>query len=306
MNRIDRLFAILLRLQNRSLVRAEDLAAAFEVTRRTIYRDMAALSEMGVPLVSLPGEGYQLMEGFYLPPLIFTPAEASALVLGARMLALQAAGQTIHHAEGAVTKIVNILPGATREQVARLSEIILFFLPRERFNLDDPRLLVLQRAILEHHPIFIRYHSYSHNEITTREVEPASLTYSDGSWYLSGYCRLRQAVRGFRLDRVEELKILPDTFMPRPTAEEPAAVQAVQVRFSAAIVRWVRERQHYGFQSEAVDPNSGDTVMVYHIHRTSEMKAWLLGWGASAEVLAPDDLRQQIRQEALNLVDMLT
>jgi len=306
MNRIDRLFGILLLLQKRPLVRAEDLANAFTVTRRTIYRDIAALSEMGVPIASLPGEGYQLMEGFYLPPLVFTPAQAGALVLGARMLASQAAGQTATDADEAVAKILHILPTSTREHIERLSEIIQFFMPYERFNLDDPRLVSLQRAILERHPIFIRYHSYSRDEITAREVEPHSLTYSNGSWYVSGYCRLREAVRGFRLDRVEELNILTGTFDLRPISEEAAAMRVVQVRFASAIVRWVRERQHYAFQSETVDSQSGDAVMVYRVYKLAELKPWLLSWGADAEVLTPDSLRQEIRQEALKLVNMLT
>jgi predicted DNA-binding transcriptional regulator YafY len=92
MNRIDRLFGILLILQNQPRVRAQDLAERFEVSKRTIYRDITALSEMGVPIVSLPGEGYELMEGFYLPSLIFTDDEAIALFLGARLLIQQAAG----------------------------------------------------------------------------------------------------------------------------------------------------------------------------------------------------------------------
>ena len=73
MNRIDRLFAILLLIQRKRRVRAIDLAQAFEVSERTIYRDMAALSESGVPIVALPGAGYELVEGYYLPPLLFTP-----------------------------------------------------------------------------------------------------------------------------------------------------------------------------------------------------------------------------------------
>ena len=84
MNRIDRLFATLLLLQARRRLRAEDLAGHFEVSRRTISRDMAALAEMGVPLVSLPGEGYELMPGYYLPPLVFDEDEAAALFLGRR------------------------------------------------------------------------------------------------------------------------------------------------------------------------------------------------------------------------------
>src|SRR3712207_9474943 len=85
MNRMDRLFALVMLLQARKRLRADDLAAEFGVSRRTIYRDIYALNEAGVPIVSLPGEGYELMDGYFLPPLVFSPAEASALVLGAQI-----------------------------------------------------------------------------------------------------------------------------------------------------------------------------------------------------------------------------
>jgi predicted DNA-binding transcriptional regulator YafY len=86
MNRTDRLLAIVLELQAKGFQRAEDLAATFEVTKRTIYRDMMALSESGVPLISMPGQGYSLVEGYFLPPLSFTTDEAIMLLLGANFV----------------------------------------------------------------------------------------------------------------------------------------------------------------------------------------------------------------------------
>ncbi len=96
MNRIDRLFGILLQLQHRRRVRAQDLAAIFEVSERTIYRGMTALSEVGVPIVALPGERYELMEGYHLRPLVFTSDEAGALSLAAQMFLSQASGKLRH------------------------------------------------------------------------------------------------------------------------------------------------------------------------------------------------------------------
>lgn len=304
MNRIDRLFAILLKLQSKAPVTSLDLARSFEVSQRTIYRDIAALSEMGVPIVALPGEGYTLMEGFYLPPLVFTPAEATALFLGARMLALQAAGRLPADAEQALTKIASILPDKTRQHVERLTSIIQFILPENRFNLDDPRLLMLQRAILERRVVHLRYHSQSRDETTIRDIEPHELNYSNGSWYVNGYCRLREGIRGFRLERVEDLKLLDETFSPRIVEEPSVEKTTVRVRFANDSARWVRERQHYAFQSEERTPNG--ILMTYCVDSITEMKNWLLGWGASAEVLTPQSLRDEIREEAQKLADMLT
>jgi len=304
MNRIDRLFAILLKLQGKSPIPSHELARSFEVSQRTIYRDIAALSEMGVPLVALPGEGYTLMEDFYLPPLVFTASEATALFLGARMLALQAAGRLPADAEQALTKIALILPDKTRQHVEQLTDIIQFFLPENRFNLDDPRLLTLQTAILERRVVRLRYHSQSRGETTTRDIEPNELSYYNGSWYVNGYCRLRQGMRGFRLERVDDMKLLDETFSPRAVKETPAEKITVRVRFNPETARWVRERQHYAFQSEESTPNG--ILMTYCVDSMSEVKNWLLGWGASVEVLAPQSLREDMREEAQKLVDILT
>jgi predicted DNA-binding transcriptional regulator YafY len=306
MNRIDRLFAILLLLQHKSRVRAQDLAATFEVSKRTIYRDITALYESGIPIISLPGEGYELMEGFYLPPLVFTDHEASALFLGAQLLRQQASGALVADAEHALTKLSVALPTERRRRVQALTNIIGFITPRERFNLDDPQLVSLQHAIQHRRVIHIRYHSYLRDELTEREVEPHRLYYSEGIWYVEGYCRLRQDTRGFRVSRIEHLAVLATTFEPH--AHQPAipAWTIVRVRFAAEVVRWVRERQHYAFQTEDALPNTQGIMMTYRVNQVSEIVPWILSWGASAEVVAPQELREQLRREAIKLAEMLT
>lgn len=306
MNRIDRLFGILLILQNQPRVRAQDLAERFEVSKRTIYRDITALSEMGVPIVSLPGEGYELMEGFYLPPLIFTDDEAMALFLGAKLLIQQAAGALTLKAEQALAKLAVALPQETRQRVEALIGIIGFITPPDRFNLDEPQLITLQQAIQQQRVIHLRYHSYTQNETTERDIEPHQLFYSDGTWYVTGYCRLRQGMRSFRLSRIEKLIVRPDTFTKHLVEEPEPEFVTVQIRFSEAVARWVRERQHYAFQQEEVLPNQQGVIMIYQLGSLSEIVPWVLSWGATAEVLTPQELREQLRQEAAKLVNMLT
>jgi predicted DNA-binding transcriptional regulator YafY len=301
-NRIDRLFNIILLLQARRRVRAADLAETFGVTERTIYRDMAALNEMGVPILSLPGEGYELMEGFYLPPLVFTPEEASALALGASMLA--ASGNYTHEAARALQKIVAVLPNRTREQVEQQTRIINFMMTTGQFDLQNPYLLDLQKAILEQRVVHIRYHSLYRDETTEREIEPYNLTFAEGVWYINSFTA--QGFRTFRLDRVEALRVLSKSFEPRDrrTEETEQPTVIVRARFVERSVRWVRERQHYAFQYEQPEP--GFVVMTYAVQRLSEIKNWLLGWGAQVEILEPPDLRAEIREEACRLLDLLT
>jgi predicted DNA-binding transcriptional regulator YafY len=296
MNRIDRLFAILLLLQNRRTVRASEIAQRFEITERTVYRDMAALAQMGVPIVSLPGVGYQMMEGFFLPPLIFTSEEASALFLGASMLA--ASGNFREAADKAMEKLAVALPERTRRTAQSLAEIIEFYLPKNAFHLDAPYLVQLREAIHHKRVLRIRYHSRTENTLTEREVDPYGLTASQAAWYFYGYCHLRQDMRSFRLDRVESLVVLKQYFVVQSavSAQSPSEPHTIRIRVAFDQARWFRERQHYGFIGEEATPEG--IVMTYQVETFAEIQAWILAWGASAEVLEPPTLREAIFNEA--------
>lgn len=301
MNRIDRLFGILLRLQRRRRVRALDLARHFEVSERTIYRDIAALHELGVPIISLPNTGYELPEGFALPPLFFTTGEAGALALAVQLLLAQTTGATSADAERALAKISATLPPEMRQRIDRLSDMVRFFAVDRPFDLDDPTLAELQRAIADRCIVRLRYHSYRGDQPLARDIEPEALTYHQGVWYLSGYCRLRQAPRSFRLDRIDDLRLLDERFAPRAAHPSAVAMTIVRVRFTRAILRWVRERQHFGYIAD--EPGE---VLRYAVADPSEMLPWLLSWGAGAEVLEPESLRAQVRDEARRLLAILT
>jgi predicted DNA-binding transcriptional regulator YafY len=303
MNRIDRLFAILLELQHKRRVRAKDLARQFEISKRTVYRDMSALNQMGIPIASLPGEGFDLVEGFFLPPLMFNENEAIALALGLRLLTQQAAGSLTQSADSASAKIKVALPEQVRARSEALSGIIGFVTPSQKFNLDDSQLFIIQKAIQEKQVVHLRYHGYQKDEVSERDVEPYQLFYSEGVWYLAGYCRLRKDVREFRLSRVEKLRLRDEYFLKRRKSKlQSAKMIEVRIRFAAGILRWVHERQHYGF----VRMENDGVTMVYHVHDVSEIKPWLLGWGAYAEALAPKSLRNELRETAQKLANLLT
>jgi predicted DNA-binding transcriptional regulator YafY len=306
MNRIDRLFAILLTLQHQRRIRARDLAQQFEVSKRTIYRDMSALNQMGIPLAALPGEGFELVEGYYLPPLMFTENEAVALLLGSRLLMQQSAGSLPQTAESALAKIKVVLPDQVRARSEALVNIIGFITPKAKFDLDEAQLLLIQNAIQEKRVLHLRYHGYQKEEVTERDVEPHQLFYADGVWYLEAYCRMRKGMRDFRVSRMETVEPYPETFRQNrkgKTQLQPTLV--IRIRFTPSAVRWVRERQHYGYQHDEHESPEG-TLMIYHVNDMSEIIPWILGWGASAEVLSPRELRRHLREIAQKLADLLT
>lgn len=300
MNRMDRLFGILLLLQARHLVRAQDIARHYEISERTVYRDIAALMQLGVPVVSQAGEGYRLIEGYFLPPLLFTPDEASQLFLGIKML--ESAGNESAALTSVREKISAILPERTRRQAMPVVNAIAFYFDQNRFDFNALYLPELQHAIVGKHPAQLVYRNWNSSEVTERVVEPFRLTYNTRAWYVTAYCRLRRAVRSFRLERIERLYILPEKFTADHTElpGEPPTVE-VHVRFDESLLRQVHENQHYGFLTE---PETG--LMVYRVHTLDEIQSWLFGWGARAEVLKPDELRRFIYDEAKKLIVLLT
>ncbi len=139
MNRVDRLVGYLLLFQSRRRLRAQDLAQRFEVSERTVYRDVQALCEVGVPIVGMPGEGYELLDGYSLPPVMLTESEARALYLSIAMLTgLAEAGETRQAAQTALEKVRAILPPATLAKLEALETIVGFYaVARPPLDLDD-------------------------------------------------------------------------------------------------------------------------------------------------------------------------
>lgn len=302
MNRVDRLLGYLIVFQSRELVRAQDLAARFEVSERTVYRDVEALLELGVPIVGVAGEGYRLMAGYSLPPIMFTEAETQALFLAIAMLSgLTKNGPTKNAAASALEKVQAILPAATLVRAQALQKVLGFYaVGRPPVDLDDERFVQLQRAIDHHRIVYLHYHAQHSNSISARDVEPLYLAFVDNVWLLHGYCHLRQDYRNFRLDRIDHLKVKNETFAPRPIKlpNRSAENLLVLIRFDANIVRWVREAQHITFAGEVSEDEEGAVVMSYKIASSAQFMRWILSWGEEAEVLAPLEVRAAVAERA--------
>ena len=300
MNRVDRLMGYLLLFQSRGLMRARDFAAQFEISERTVYRDIQALCEVGVPIAALPGEGYQLLDGYYLPPVTFSTEEARALFLAISMLSgFACEGETQTAAAAVLDKIRAILSQATLSQLEALQAIVHFYaFPGPALDLDDPTFLRLQEAIHQRRVVHLRYHAQHTNEVTERDVEPLNLLYFNKTWLLAAYCRLRLAPRVFRLDRIDRLTVRPETFERREWDEgrERRPLEVV-VRFDKSILRWVQERQHFSFAAER-----DEQTMVYHPRSFDKIEGWLLSWGDKMELLEPPELRQQLKETIMGML----
>ena len=292
---------MLLEFQARGDLRAEDLAATFEVSVRTIYRDVEALCETGVPIVATPGKGYRLMDGYFLPPVSFTADEAALLLLGGETVRDRVDPELRKAAEEALRKLASVLPAERRVQAAQRRQGLAFGSMAARP--DDDILIQARRALDERRVVRLLYHAFRRGEPEPRDVEPTRLVFLRDAWYLAGYCRLRQGPRIFRLDRIDHLDMLDEQFVPgahhavNPTHERDLTTFPVaRVRVDDTAVRWVREQQPYTFLRE--EAGADGLVFVYAIRDEQELVPWLLSWGRAAEVLEPDWLRARLAAEA--------
>ncbi|MCC7367128.1 MAG: YafY family transcriptional regulator [Chloroflexi bacterium] len=292
---------ILLELQARGELRAEDLAQTFEVSVRTIYRDVEALSETGVPVVATPGKGYRLMDGYFLPPVSFTADEAALLMLGGELVRDRVDPGLRQAAEEALKKLAGVLPPERREAMEQRRQGLAF--ARFTGRPDDRRLVLARRAIDERRVAHLVYHALHRAAPEPRDVEPIRLVFLGEAWHLIAYCRLRQGVRLFRLDRIDRLELLEERYVPAsrheiagPNERDLGDLPEARVRFDPSILRWVREHQPFVLLRE--EAQATGPVFVYALRNERELMSWLLRWGSDVEVLEPDWLRARLAQEA--------
>ena len=295
---MDRRLLILMRLREETPVRASDLAQDCECSVRTVYRDIDALCQAGVPVASMPGEGYRLVPGYHLPPIAFAAEEAVQILLGIDLaLGLGTMAQR-DAARSAAAKVEAVLLPETREAVARLRERIRAS-PQIVGELS-PHLPLLQEAVVGDRVVRLRYHSYEPDRVTKRDVEAHSLVFYGSDWHLIGYCRLREDVRDFRAGRIESARLLDETFVRREIDDgyDPGDMEIeVRVLIDERAARWAREDLAFGFVSEE-PADDGGFVFTFRVRDVPRLLPWIFSRGAAARVLSPPDLVQRLREEA--------
>lgn len=214
LSRLSRLHAILLKLQSRPSVSVQQLAEQFGVSRRTIYRDIAALEESGVPIVSLDRKGFSLMEGFNVPPVMFTESEANAMVIAEKIIA-RSNDQSLVTAFGkAVEKVKAVLKSTQKAKVDFLAQRTIIGKNWDN-EVSSNFLATIQEGLTDFHVLQLVYRKAEATEATTRFVEPFAIYQNTfENWVMIAWCRLRKSFRSFRVDRIEKLTKLSETFPP--------------------------------------------------------------------------------------------
>lgn len=211
--RLSRLTAILTQLQTKRLLTANELAEKFSISKRTIYRDIKALEQAGVPILTEEGKGYTLMEGYRIPPVMFTEKEANALITAEQLILKNKDESFVKDYTNAVNKIKAVLQNNTKDRANLLSERTLAGYNWEN-NRTSNNLSVLQLALTNFNLVKIIYYSPDNQQTTERIIEPFAIYTTQENWLLIAFCRLRKDYRAFRLDRIQNLVVQNEVFEP--------------------------------------------------------------------------------------------
>ncbi|REK76914.1 helix-turn-helix transcriptional regulator [Paenibacillus paeoniae] len=307
MNKTDRLLAIVLELQRNEVLRAEDLAAIFETSVRTIYRDIQALSEAGVSVIGAPGQGYSLMEGYFLPPVSFTVEEAVTLLIGTDFIEHWFDAHYGSKSRSSRGKIEAILPEPIRSEASWIRKSFRLLTSVEDIARIQEKayLEAIRRAILEERKISFCYSKRiaeaDGDRQSVRTVAPYGLVLHQGSWVLIAWCELRQDIRHFRLSRMAELIELEDKFILPVDflldVYQPPDDRDVRVRI------WVQPdiadkvRESNNFYIETIEEQAEGLLVTFRVRQPEELLHWVLGWGGGVVVLEPESFRHRVRNE---------
>lgn len=302
--RFDRIVAILIQLQSKRIVRAQELADRFKVSLRTIYRDIRTLEASGVPISSEAGVGYSIMEGYRLPPVMFTREEAGSFVAAEKLMQKFTDASLGAYHQSAMYKIKSVLRGKEKDWIAALESQVRIAPAQVLFNEDIPNALeILFESIAEKTQVFLKYHSLQADGPSERTIEPVGLFHENNFWYVLGFCHFRNDYRQFRTDRMLNIQRTRKPFsLVHGTIDEHRSKNAdvqktkVVLKVDKLVARYIKSgSKAYGLVSEEL---KGDQVEM--TFRTSDVihgfPRWYMTFGDHAKILEPESLRMRIRE----------
>lgn len=302
--RFDRIVAIFIQLQSKRIVRAQELAERFEVSLRTIYRDIRTLEASGVPIYGEAGIGYSLIEGYRLPPMSLTQEEATSLVAAEKLMQKFTDQIIQQHFSSAMYKLRAVLKANDKDWVSSIESQVVMQPLQMKYNESVPNALAtLFESIARKTQVQLLYQAMEANKPTERAIEPVGVFHQDNFWYVIGYCHLRKDYRQFRTDRIEKIQHteLPfklthqplDFYLQLQKQRPTTSVKILVNRDIARHLEW--ERHYYGFvKEEMVDDN---VMLTFEVQNLNEGFArWFMMFGDRAKVLEPLELKERIRE----------
>ncbi|PZE16917.1 transcriptional regulator [Putridiphycobacter roseus] len=304
-SRFDRIIAILIQLQSKQIIRAKDLADRFDVSLRTIYRDIRTLEASGVPINSEAGIGYSIVEGYRLPPIMFTKEEAGSFVAAEKLMEKFTDKSLGAHHQSAMFKIKSVLKGKEKAWIDALEKHIHIDPKENVFNENLPDAMsILFESIAKNTQVRIDYQALNSESPTNRSIEPVGLFNENDFWYVYAYCHIRSDYRQFRTDRMLSIigsnigfEQLHPPLSELRTAFEPKieSLTEVVILVDKSVTRFIKgARKQYGFISEK---DLGDVVEMTFKTRFIEngFSRWYLMFSDYASIVKPAEFKERIK-----------
>lgn len=304
MNRIERISAILIQLQSKKVVKGQDIADRFNISLRTAYRDIKALEETGVPIISEAGVGYSLVDGYKLPPIMFSKEEAIAFLTAEKLIEKFTDVETFGVYSSALYKIKAVLKSEEKEHIANMDSFIEVVKNPYQPNLQNtPNFIqTILNGISQKRVLTLNYFAAHSQETTIRNVEPIGIFLSGSKWHLIAFCLLRKDYRNFRLDRIQTCECIESgflqkhpllkTYLKEITGKEKE-LQTVLIKVNNQIKRYLSEQKYYhGFVSDYTSKDHSE--LTFLCHSLEGFARWFMMYGDQAEIIQPPELKQRV------------
>lgn len=305
MNRLERISAILVSLQSRNVITARQIADRFGISLRTVYRDIRTLEEAGVPVCGESGLGYSLVQGYKLPPLMFTTEEAIAFLMAEKLVSDQSNGDTIELYRSGMDKIRAVLKTAEKNILEDFDQHIQLI---DAYN--PPRqkaaniLQALLHSILNKKTVNIRYEAAYNNRLTDRTIEPVGIFFMHGHWYLLAWCKLREDYRTFNLSRIRSTLPQEGGF----GKEHPSLQTLINTLYRMKTPYRIRiklhgeevlQRVNWGKYAHGIceeKEEDGFVIQTYETDSLDYFARWYLSFADRATIIESEELKETVRE----------
>lgn len=304
LKRFDRLVAILIQLQSKKIVRSQELADRFDVSLRTIYRDLQTLEKAGVPVYGEAGVGYSLVEGYRLPPVMFTREEAGSFLAAEKLMQQFTDKGLGEYFESAMYKIKSVLRGSEKDWLAALDTQVTVNNSRPVFNESVPNALpLLFESLADKKQIILHYQAMNAKQPESRTIEPVGLFHENHFWYILGYCHLRLDYRQFRLDRIQDIHKTDQNFTRQHgTVEDhryhnntPEKRTEVKLLVDHSVSHYMTSGFQY-YQVISKEEQGHQMALTLSICESDKgFVRWLAMFGDYIDIVQPASLQQELK-----------
>jgi len=314
MSKFSRMMDIMMHLQSRSLMKAQELADILETDLKTVYRDIESLRTADIPVESKPGRygGFYIPKDFYFKAPKLTPEEIAVLFFAGEVLVKKNGFMFERDFKTALSKLKNTLAKEEIKTSSGKISSISYEIETLKTRLWENLFYIIEKCISEKKSIEVEYYTLSRDETKRRILDPYHLIYKNGAWYLIAFCHWRKDVKIFRVDRIKDVNesgktfVIKKSFSLRDYLKNSWQIARgeevnVVVRFFPPASRMVREMEWLPTQ-KIVEEKDGAIIFSARVSGIMEIKRWILGYGSQAEVLEPRSLRQEISSEINNIL----